>query len=134
MERARYDIGFTRGDDYSVTFTFKDNQATPQPLYWVGMTFTAQLRRTYDDTDVINFVVDDAGLAFGVLKLSLAKETTATLGGGYVWDLDMLDGATNRGTLVFGSVFVNLDVTRESVPAAGPGWDLGPWDLGGWDS
>lgn len=116
MQRARVDFELTRGDDFQRTFVFKDNQTPPQPLNYVGITFTAQLRRTYDDSDATSFDIDDSNLVYGTLVLSLPRALTESLGGTYVWDLDMVDGVDALTTPIYGSVYVNLDVTRPVGP------------------
>lgn len=112
MQPASRDIEFTRGDGYSHLFAFKDDQTPPQPLFWVGMVFTSQIRRGYDDTDVIDFDIDDSNLAAGELTVSLPATVTATMSGAYVWDMQFLDGTGEPVTLLTGKVYVALDVTR----------------------
>lgn len=105
------DLECMRGDDFEARWEFVDD-ATGLPYFWSGLTFAAQLRTGYDDPDVVDFVIDDTQQAFGVVVQSLAADTVAGLGGVYVYDMQYTDPASKTHTIIKGSFFVSLDVTR----------------------
>lgn len=110
---AMHDIEFTRGNDFEpLRIAFKDNQTPPQPLNYSTMTFAAQIRNDPDSSVAVPFTVDATNLGSGVLLLGLDHTVTDDLRGSYVWDLLMIDGAGKRTTLIAGSVFVRLNVTK----------------------
>lgn len=103
---ARRDLTMYQGDDYAHVVTFVAADGDPYPLPGV---VTAHIRRRHADTaPAAILVVDVTG---NEVVLHLAREVTATLSGGYVWDLEHeLDGVVV--TFLHGTVNVAREVTR----------------------
>ena len=81
-----------------------------------GYTAKAQIRRHYADYE------PDVAVEIGVtivlpnqISLSIPRNITRMLGGGYVWDLQIESGDGIVTTILAGPVGVRLEVTREAV-------------------
>jgi hypothetical protein len=106
---AKLNYKITRGDDFADEVTIKENGVAVNVS---ARTYTAQVRLTADtETIVAQMVIDMTSAATGVVGFSIADTVTDDLAGGYVWDFQQDTGGVIR-TLMGGSFFVNLDVTR----------------------
>jgi hypothetical protein len=116
MKPPRRDIAIVRGDTYTHTINIEiqteDSSGfilTPEDDSM--KTWTAQYRRTPDDTAPVDFAIDTTNAATGVLILRLTAVETATLNCDGVWDLQSVLGDTFTTELA-GTVKVIRDVTR----------------------
>jgi hypothetical protein len=93
------------------------------PLDWSGYAFASQIRLTpWDGTVVTPITVDATGAAGGILVLTVAAATTATMltaamalaTKSWVWDLQrtLIADATDVRTTHGGSFTLTMDVTR----------------------
>lgn len=106
MEPAKLDRKCTRGDSYSCTFTFSDDDGA---IDYSGDDIAAQVRPNYDspDSQAQDFAIDDTDADTGIVIISLTAEQTAVLPVDCVWDF-----VINETTLFAGAFTVKKDVTR----------------------
>lgn len=76
-------------------------------------TFAAQLRRSFDDDDAIDFEIDTSDAATGVIRIGLTAIQTADLERIYAWDLRRTDADGFVEVWLAGTVTVDLNVTRD---------------------
>lgn len=108
---APFNLRFTRGDDFSIELTFRDDEG--ELLDLSDSTFRAQLRRRHGAGTAISFTVDDSDKGEGKVRLDLTHDVTKDFVTQYVWDLERVftaDGAVQ--TILAGEITVDEDVTR----------------------
>jgi hypothetical protein len=115
---GRHDLILVRGDSAAVTLTFTEDDGTTA-VDLSGHTWRAQVRQTYDSAaSELDFTVDDADAATGVLVLELDDTdwtgVAATLPTDkWYWDLEGTRTAdTFVQTFLGGKVKVVGDVSR----------------------
>jgi hypothetical protein len=104
-----------RGDTFSRRFTFQDSAENPVNLLDFGDEWTAQLRKSEDFTEAINFSVDTTDAATGVLVLNLTATDTADIPSKGVWDCQVVNTAVDPPavkTILRGTFTRIKDVTR----------------------
>jgi hypothetical protein len=130
MQPSPKPIRLTRGDFYELYMRIRERVWDEGSQSWVpgayrdltGWSGQAQMRRTYDDPDVLatfDVVLDDQTQpdTVGGVFVRLEDAVTATLPvtddkNRWVWDLEMIDLAGKPATYLQGSVTVKPDVTR----------------------
>lgn len=106
---------FARGDDWTLKFTFANENGTPIDItgysYWLTLKLdpdladpgNAQIRGTSGSPDAAN----------GILYLTIPKAQTSNLvPGTYNYDLQQQDVSNNVRTVLLGKVKVVKDITR----------------------
>jgi hypothetical protein len=108
------DLAIYRGDTWELPVKFVNDEG--DPLDVTGWTWTAQIRRNPDASDVhaeITVTVNDA--AKGDLTLSMAASVTRDINPrlfGYSWDLQSDQGSGVTKTYLHGNVNVIADTTK----------------------
>jgi hypothetical protein len=91
---CRQDLQATKGDDFNMPITFKDN-TTHLPIDLTGYTFSAGVIMP-EGAIVVDITVTNIDLATGKIKLSLTDIQTTLLLGKYKWFLDWTYGSDTR--------------------------------------
>jgi hypothetical protein len=106
---ARLDI--YQGDDEAWVVDVDNDDGTPADL--TGYTTKAQIRRTVaDSAPTVEAELITALVTPSQIKLELPHAITGTLGGSYVWDLEITSPAGIVVTILAGDVIVRKEVTR----------------------
>jgi hypothetical protein len=108
---GKLDLSLVRGDTFTLTFHFQTNAVPPVAIDLSGRSFTAQIRRSYDDEIAVSMDVDDSDAATGDIVVGLDADITADISLDGVWDLQETDGARVT-TYIRGVVELVKDVTR----------------------
>ena len=109
------DLELYAGDGVAIQFTLTDSNGVVFPLDGV---VTSQIKAKRSDTDpLVEWVVDEAGFASGVVTLSLSGEQTASLINGKpqfagVWDMQYVPTGSEPMTFFQGKILCDADVTR----------------------
>ena len=99
------------GSTFSVTLDLTDENTDPVAL--AGYTATAQMRKWYSSSNVAATFTTSINPDTSEITLSLtAEETGAIVGGRYVYDVELDNGAGVISRLVEGIVTVTPQVTR----------------------
>ena len=109
-----FDINIDVGGDFSFTFTVYSEGSTPVDL--TGAVVTAKLREYPEGTAETSFTCthNDEG---GQITISMAHETTASLGYTYGWyDIKIIFPDTTEEDALHGKAFITAGVTRLMNP------------------
>ena len=109
---------FARGDDWTVRFSFTDENNNPIDI--TGNTYWMTLKVNKDDPDPgvaqVAFVASGANALAGIIFMSFESAVTNTLTPGtYHYDLQEVDSVDNVYTLLIGKVKVVKDITRSTT-------------------
>ena len=106
----KVNLSVDQGASYQTSVAVKDANDNVADL--TGWTGAGQLRKHYSSSNSTSFgVAVDANS--GIVMLSLtANQTGSLLGGRYVYDVELTDGANNILRIVEGIVSVNPQVTK----------------------
>jgi hypothetical protein len=112
------DLALYAGDGAALRITVRNTESPPAPLDLTGAV-TAQIRHARPDAaPLVDFTVDAAEAASGVVVLHLTGAQTAALVNGTgeafkgVYDVQWTPEGSEPVTLVQGAVTCTLDVTR----------------------
>ncbi len=110
-----YNIELQQGSDFYRSFTVYDVNGGAMNLS--GFTIEAQLRKTYNATEYVAFVVGVINSAIGKVSIGLSNTTTATIiDGRYVYDIVLKETATSkRYRIAEGIMTVTPSVSRPIV-------------------
>jgi hypothetical protein len=100
-------IEFVAGDYFAMPMTINSG-LLPKDL--TGYTFDAHIRLTNATVMAFTIDVQDQLTKPGQLILSLSMVQTATLLGDYIWEMDWLDIAQNRRSIISSTVRVVKNV------------------------
>ena len=105
---TKANIVIDQGTTFNTTITLTDEGGNLLDLS--AYTGESQLRKWYTSSNAINFGIT---LVNGVVNLSMAANTTATLSAGrYVYDVILTDGSNNVTRVVEGIVTVTPRVSK----------------------
>lgn len=102
------DLKFYTGDDVLFEVFLEDESGDPISL--VGATALAQIKSC--KTDVVPKDTFTISVLASSLILALSETQTASLSGGYVWDLQVTFTTSDVITVARGRIYFRLDVTR----------------------
>lgn len=119
MPAGNHTIFIEQGATFEETFTWKikDPYGVFQPVNLTGYTARMHVRESYDsDAIVLELTTSNGGItlggAAGTIMLTVsATETAALPNGYYVYDIELVNGATVERKLK-GQVVIDPEVTR----------------------
>lgn len=118
MAQSTYDISFTQGDSFIVTFTLKDSGGTPVSLATATITSQIKTKQSATAAALASFTVDATNAATGIIILTLPAATTSTFAvtkddGSNVlyYDVQVTWPSTAVQTVVGGTITVLAQVT-----------------------
>jgi hypothetical protein len=112
---AVLDLNLYAGDDgsFQIIFVDIDNNTIDVSIF----TWEAQIRNTRASSDHISLTVDVSEANVGILTIDIPESVTRSLANNLwnktsQWDLQSTDGTSPVVTILQGSVYCGLDVTR----------------------
>ena len=109
------DLVFYAGDvgDFQVIFT----NSSDEPIDLSYLTWAAQIRKTRTSVDYTVLVIDTTDASIGVLIVKIPGDITRLLADDLwnktsQWDLQATSGGIDSATILQGSIYSGLDVTR----------------------
>ena len=106
---ATYNITINQNADFRRSFQVKENNVI---VNITGYTFSGRLKTSFNDTTHVAFVTAVTDGPAGTFSISLADTVTATMSPGtWVYDIIMLDTATEKTRLMSGNAFLKQGVT-----------------------
>ncbi len=117
MESAKHDLTVIKGSTFKLTITL---DAGASPLDLTGFKARAQMREEYESTNAfLTFTSDDSTITLGgvdgtvILKAS-ATNTAAIIVDSGVWDLELVDPTGEVQQVLYGSVTIRQEATRNT--------------------
>lgn len=110
-----YNMNIDAGEDYNVTFIYKDDAGDIIDL--TNFTARMQLRRTIDASTVEKEMTTASGHivitpAEGQVKLDIPNAETTALSGQYFYDLELVSDSDIVTRMIQGKVIISGEVTR----------------------
>lgn len=114
MPAGNYDLTIEQGATFAQRITYKVPAGTPVDL--TGYTARLQVRRTAASPVALSLTTENGGItlggAAGTIDLAITATATAAIAAdAYVYDLELVSGATVT-RLLEGNVVVSREVTR----------------------
>ena len=114
MAAAAYNFEIEQGATFSRTFTWKDDAGVAINI--TGYTARLQIRTAFESSSTILSLTSSSGITLGgsagTIVVSVSATDTAALDpGSYVYDLELVNGATVT-RLLAGYVEITPEVTR----------------------
>ena len=104
-------ITIEQGYDFDTSFQLEDTR-TNEPLYLVGATCEAQLRKSYSSSTKVSFAASVSDAETGLISITMTAAKTVTLKPGrYVYDVKIVNAGKDYKA-VEGSALVRPGVTR----------------------
>lgn len=112
LRPAQYNVQIWRNDTWSQIFTLTANNV---PIVLTGSTITIQVRKTASSPDVLlSLSTTDSSIAIGGVnynQITLRKVVNLTAGS-YVYDMNVTFPSGLVKTYVWGTFFVQEDITK----------------------
>jgi hypothetical protein len=112
LRPAQYNVQIWRNDTWSQIFTLTANNV---PIVLTGSTITIQVRKTASSPDVLLLLsTTDSSIAIGGVnynQITLRKVVNLTAGS-YVYDMNVTFPSGLVKTYVWGTFFVQEDITK----------------------
>jgi hypothetical protein len=119
---ASTDIEMYRGDDKTLTLTFKDSTGTTINITGYSIFFTVKDKLSYTDDSsdsdsiISSLVTSHTHATSGISELTILNSQTSTVTPGkYIYDIQLKDSSSKILTVVAGAFIMNADVTRRTV-------------------
>jgi hypothetical protein len=120
---ALYKINLIQGETFNLKFTYKDDQATPQPISLVGYTIVGSVKSTTSSLKSYPFTVTyNSPKSDGVFYLSLPYSTISNIPivtinpltpDIFVYDVFLITDATDiRKKLLYGEAWIYPSATK----------------------
>jgi hypothetical protein len=113
LRAAKLNVNLYRGDDYPYQFTILNSSATPYSA--TGSTVVMTMRDEFDGTVLWTGTTTDgvggSNFATGVFVFTIPNATSAAINENCVYDVQETTTTSKKNTLVYGTVFVQKDVT-----------------------
>ena len=104
-------ITIEQGYDFDTSFQLEDTR-TNEPLYLVGATCEAQLRKSYTSSTKVSFAASVSDAETGLISITMTAAKTVTLTPGrYVYDVKIVNAGKDYKA-VEGTALVRPGVTR----------------------
>lgn len=104
-------ITIEQGYDFDTSFQLEDTR-TNEPLYLVGATCEAQLRKSYTSSTKVSFAASVSDAETGLISITMTAAKTVTLKPGrYVYDVKIVNAGKDYKA-VEGTALVRPGVTR----------------------
>ena len=104
-------ITIEQGYDFDTSFQLEDTR-TNEPLYLVGATCEAQLRKSYSSSTKVSFAASVSDAETGLISITMTAAKTVTLKPGrYVYDVKITTSGKDYKA-VEGTALVRPGVTR----------------------
>ena len=104
-------ITIEQGYDFDTSFQLEDTR-TNEPLYLVGATCEAQLRKSYTSSTAVSFGASVSVAEPGLISITMTAAKTVTLKPGrYVYDVKIVNAGKDYKA-VEGTALVRPGVTR----------------------
>lgn len=104
-------ITIEQGYDFDTSFQLEDTR-TNEPLYLVGATCEAQLRKSYSSSTKVSFAASVSDAETGLISITMTAAKTVTLKPGrYVYDVKIVNAGKDYKA-VEGTALVRPGVTR----------------------
>ena len=104
-------ITIEQGYDFDTSFQLEDTR-TNEPLYLVGATCEAQLRKSYTSSTKVSFAASVSDAETGLISITMTAAKTVSLKPGrYVYDVKIVNAGKDYKA-VEGSALVRAGVTR----------------------
>ena len=104
-------ITIEQGYDFDTSFQLEDTR-TNGPLYLVGATCEAQLRKSYSSSTKVSFAASVSDAETGLISITMTAAKTVTLKPGrYVYDVKIVNAGKDYKA-VEGTALVRPGVTR----------------------
>ena len=117
MSAGVYNITIEQGADFSLQFTWKDENGTPVDLS--AYSARMQIRETFDSDEYLVSLTSAVGGGLtlggsnGTVLIDISSSVTATLANqDAVYDIEMLSASNYVTRLMQGTVYVSREVTR----------------------
>jgi hypothetical protein len=106
------EIQIEAGATFSTEITVNDASGFPKNL--TGYTVRSQMRKSYYSTTFFEFIMTVVSALDGIVTMEMNAETTSEIRAGrYVYDVEIVEDATNEVTRIFeGIITVLPNVTR----------------------
>ena len=113
MEAVTKDLEIEQGSDFSISFTFQQEDGTP--INFTGYSIRGQIRKSVQSSApslTLTAAITDP--TKGIIVLSLTNAQTKSVAAGeYVYDVEIYTGAdASVYRIISGQVFVSAEVTR----------------------
>ena len=113
MEAVTKDLEIEQGSDFSISFTFQQEDGTP--INFTGYSIRGQIRKSVQSSApslTLTAVITDP--TKGVIVLSLTNtQTKSVKAGEYVYDVEIYTGSdASVYRIISGQVFVTAEITR----------------------
>ena len=104
-------ITIEQGYDFDTSFQLEDTR-TNEPLYLVGATCEAQLRKSYSSSTKVSFAASVSDAETGLISITMTAAKTVTLKPGrYVYDVKIVNAGKDYKA-VEATALVRPGVTR----------------------
>ena len=104
-------ITIEQGYDFDTSFQLEDTR-TNEPLYLVGATCEAQLRKSYSSSTKVSFAASVSDAETGLISITMTAAKTVSLKPGrYVYDVKIVNAGKDYKA-VEGTALVRPGVTR----------------------
>ena len=104
-------ITIEQGYDFDTSFQLEDTR-TNEPLYLVGATCEAQLRKSYTSSTKVSFAASVSDAETGLISITMTAAKTVSLKPGrYVYDVKIVNAGKDYKA-VEGTALVRPGVTR----------------------
>ena len=104
-------ITIEQGYDFDTSFQLEDTR-TNEPLYLVGATCEAQLRKSYSSSTKVSFAASVSDAETGLISITMTAAKTVLLKPGrYVYDVKIVNAGKDYKA-VEGTALVRPGVTR----------------------